>query len=57
MIYVLLLCIFTVCFKIFDTDHDGKLGEQELREMIDSLVAIRMENKDSEQLVNKLLNE
>ncbi|XP_060562624.1 ubiquitin carboxyl-terminal hydrolase 32-like [Ruditapes philippinarum] len=38
------------CFKIFDTDHDGKLGEQELREMIDSLVAIRMENKDPEQL-------
>lgn len=38
------------CFKIFDTNHDSKLDEEELREMIDSLVAIRMENKDPSQL-------
>ncbi|XP_052801941.1 ubiquitin carboxyl-terminal hydrolase 32-like [Mya arenaria] len=38
------------CFKVFDTNHDGKLGEGELREMLDALVAIRIDNKPVEEL-------
>lgn len=44
--------LFSVCFKIFDLDHDGKLSQQELQEMIDNLVAIRMENKPHDELVS-----
>lgn len=40
------------CFKIFDTNHDGKLDHSELQEMIDCMVAIRMENKPPEELVS-----
>ncbi|KAL3857432.1 hypothetical protein ACJMK2_012103, partial [Sinanodonta woodiana] len=38
------------CFKIFDADHDGLLSHSELQEMIDALVAIRLENKDLDEL-------
>ncbi|XP_052268914.1 ubiquitin carboxyl-terminal hydrolase 32-like isoform X1 [Dreissena polymorpha] len=38
------------CFKIFDTKHDNKLDEGELREMVDALVAIRMDNKAPDEL-------
>ena len=51
MMVSLILC-FAVCFKIFDTNHDGKLDHSELQEMIDCMVAIRMENKPLEELVS-----
>ena len=42
----------SVCFKIFDTDFDGKLSQADLQAMIDCLVALRMENKSPEDLLN-----
>ena len=34
----------TVCFKIFDSDHDGLLSESELRCMIEAMIIVRQEN-------------
>ncbi|KAK7789457.1 hypothetical protein R5R35_012652 [Gryllus longicercus] len=38
------------CFKVFDSDRDGILTEEELRHMIDVLLFVRQENKTPEEL-------
>ncbi|XP_068086711.1 ubiquitin carboxyl-terminal hydrolase 32 [Anabrus simplex] len=38
------------CFKVFDSDRDGILTEEELRHMIDVLLYVRHENKTAEEL-------
>jgi Ca2+-binding EF-hand superfamily protein len=39
-----------VCFKVFDSDRDGVLLEEELRHMIDVLLFVCHENKSPEEL-------
>jgi len=34
----------SVCFKIFDTDHDGQLSHSELRDMMSVMLHVRKEN-------------
>ena len=43
---------FSVCFKVFDSDRDGVLSEEELKHMIDVLLFVRHENKSAEELAN-----
>ncbi|PSN41510.1 hypothetical protein C0J52_07225 [Blattella germanica] len=38
------------CFKVFDSDRDGILSEDELQHMIDVLLFVRHENKSPEEL-------
>ena len=42
MIFFLLL----VCFKIFDTDQDGELNEEEIRGMASGLLSIQNSNNN-----------
>lgn len=46
--------LLSVCFKVFDTDHDGKLGKDELKAMLEALMVIRKENSSPEELVSQL---
>lgn len=39
-----------VCFKVFDSDRDGVLSEEELGHMIDVLLFVCHENKSPEEL-------
>jgi Ca2+-binding EF-hand superfamily protein len=39
-----------VCFKVFDSDRDGVLLEEELQHMIDVLLFVCHENKSPEEL-------
>lgn len=43
---------FSVCFKVFDKDHDGQLNKQELMEMLESLHIVRNEYNSPETLVS-----
>lgn len=36
-----MLTVFTVCFKVFDKDMDGKLNENELKSMAMSLLEVK----------------
>ncbi|CAI9715032.1 ubiquitin carboxyl-terminal hydrolase 32-like [Octopus vulgaris] len=38
------------CFKIFDTNHEGKLDKDGLKSMLEALVLIRKENNSPEEL-------
>lgn len=40
-----------VCFKVFDVNHDGKLCERELVQMVQALLRIRQENHPSDSMV------
>ena len=46
-------CFFfcTVCFKVFDSDHDGKLSLAELKEMLQALLLIEKCNTVPESQV------
>ncbi len=45
------MCLFAVCFKIFDKDHDGLLNRQEVDAMIEAMIIVRQENRTTEELV------
>ena len=34
----------SVCFKVFDSDHDGMLSRDDLISMLESMLAVRKEN-------------
>ncbi len=44
-------CLCTVCFKVFDSDHDGKLSLAELKEMLQALLLIEKCNTVPESQV------
>lgn len=44
--------LFTVCFKVFDTNHDGKLSQSELRDMVECLVLVTYENRPKMEMVS-----
>jgi hypothetical protein len=57
MAFTLILCLLLnllssspVCFKVFDSDRDGILLEEELQHMIDVLLFVCHENKSPEEL-------
>ena len=43
--------LHAVCFKIFDSDHDGLLSRDELEAMIAAMMVVRKENRTQQQLV------
>lgn len=45
------------CFKVFDTDHDGKLGKDELKAMLEALMVIRKENSSPEELEDDVFHQ
>ena len=45
------VCV-SVCFKVFDTDRDGRLSRTELTNMVEAMLAIRKENKTRSKLVS-----
>lgn len=42
--------LLTVCFKVFDTDHDGLLSKAELEQMVEAMLVARKENKSPDEM-------
>lgn len=59
-ISTLFICIFfyfTVCFKIFDTDRDGILNQNEIKQMFDILILVANESINLKNTQHKSCDE